>query len=182
MITEQLELPLLMPNVQEDWEEQVDSLLKIAYYISEQPLMSHYKRSMLGKCIRSASDIVSCESTRVHNNTQSMIQWCLLWTEEAQELYYKHEQSTHRKTCMMRDEKGKRYWSVEHEHPVSECINMLLDGCSYDRMRDWMYTYGKAVIVTQSELAKLPQLGENRYEKFGIRHSRFDPGNLTRAR
>lgn len=179
---EQLELPLEIPRQLEQWEEQVEALLQIAYFTNSQPLLSHYKRSMLGKCIRSASDIISCESTRVHNNTASMIQWCLHWTEDAQALYWEQQQSTHRKTTNMRDSNGKRYWSVEHEHPVADCINMLLDGCSYATLKDWMYSYGKAVIVTQDELAKLPQLGENRYEKLGIRYSRFDPGSLTRTR
>lgn len=179
---QQLELPFDHHTNLSEWEEQVEALLKVAYYIAQQPLLSHYKRSMLGKAIRSASDIISCESTRVHNNTQSMLQWCLHWTESAQELYWQHQQSTHRKTCMMRDEKGKRYWSVEHEHPVADIINILIDGCSYATLQNWMYNYGKAVIVTQDEVAALPQLGKDRYEKLGIRYSRFDPGSLTRTR
>lgn len=165
-----------------DWEAAVDELLQIAHYTAQTPLMKHYKSSLLDKTIRSASDILSCESTRVHNNTQSMIQWCLLWTEQSQRIYWENQQSTHRKTCMMRDSYGKRLWSVEHPHPVMEIKNALIDGCSLIELKEWMYAYGRAVIVSQEELAALPQLGKNRYEKLGIRYGRFDPGNLTRTR
>lgn len=182
MIVEQLELPFNFSTRHEDWEIAVEDLLQIAHYVAQTSLMKHYKSSLLDKIIRSASDILSCESTRVHNNTQSMIQWCLLWTEDAQRIYWENKQSTHRKTCMMRDASGKRFWSVEHPHPIMEIKNSLIEGCSLQELRDWMHTYGRAVIVSQNELAALPQLGKDRYEKLGIRFGRFDPGTLTRTR
>ena len=52
----------------------------------------------------------------------------------------------------------------------------------YDTLVEWMESKGRAVIVTQDELAILPQLGEDRYEKLNIRYSRFDPGAVTRTR
>jgi hypothetical protein len=181
----QLNLPLeLVETVysSESWEEQFTTMLKIAHFIAQQPLLKHYKTNMLDRTIRGASDILSCETTRVHNNTQSMIQWCLLWTEDAQRLYWEHKQSTHPKTVAMRNANKKRYWSVEHPHPIIEVKQLLLDGCSFNELKDWMYEYGRAVIVSQAELAALPQLGKDRYEQLGIRFGRFDPATLTRPR
>lgn len=165
-----------------DWNDESDRLLRLAYYIAQLDLMRHYKISMLDKAIRSASDILSCESTRVHNNTGSMLQWCLRWTEDAQRIYWENKKSTHRITTQGRDANGKRLWAVEHPHPLKNVKDLLLEGCSYDTFIEWMKEYGHAVIVSQAELAKLPQLGNNRYEQFDIRYSRFDPGHLTRTR
>lgn len=165
-----------------DWKTQCNELLAIAHRTANANLLSHYKRAILGNTIRAASAIRSAESTRVHCNTSSMLQWTLNWTAEAQQLYWDNQQSTHRKTTQCRDSQRKRLWSVEHEHPISDCINALIDGCSIEHLHDWMYNKGSAVIVSQAELARLPQLGENRYEQANIRYTRFDPSNATRTR
>ena len=166
----------------ECWRTQYTTLLQIAWYCAQQPLRRSYKLQMVDRALRAASDILSSETTRVHNNTGSCIQWCLLWTHSAQKLYLDNRQSTHRKTCDLRHANSKRFFSVEHPHPLKTVKTDLLDGMDYDTLVEWMESKGRAVIVTQDELAILPQLGEDRYEKLNIRYSRFDPGAVTRTR
>lgn len=165
-----------------DWRAQYLSLLRCAHYTSRQPLLRHYRASLIDRTIRAASDILSCETTRVHNNTASVIQWCLLWTHSAQRAYLSNTQSTHRKTCDLRHSDNKRFFAVEHPHPLADIKRQVLGGCSFDALVDWMDAYGRAVIITQAELQVLPQLGKDRYEKLGITYSRFDPGNASRLR
>lgn len=165
-----------------DWMSEAKTLMRLAHHIASLDLMRHYKVAMMDKAVRAASDILSCETTRVHNNTSSMIQWCLQWTEDAQRIYWENKKSTHRITTFGRDNTGKRLWSVEHPFPLKNVKDLLLNGCSYDTFEEWMIEFGRAVIVSQAELARLPQLGTDRYEQLNIRYSRFDPGSLTRTR
>jgi hypothetical protein len=51
----QLNLPLeLVETVysSESWEEQFTTMLKIAHFIAQQPLLKHYKTNMLDRTIR----------------------------------------------------------------------------------------------------------------------------------
>ena len=71
-----------------EWNQQVHEYLRLAYEIGNSSLIHKYRRSILDACLRGASDIISCENTNINNNTQSMIQWCLRWTNEAMDKYW----------------------------------------------------------------------------------------------
>jgi hypothetical protein len=145
-----------------EWLEQSREYLSLAHHIAQTNLITKYKKSILDRCLRGASDLISCESINVHNNTMSMIQWCLRWSEQALETYYEVEKElteqrggkppTHRQVCNARDSFKTRYWTVEHEHPlIIPKEGLMFENWNFHQLSDWMFTYGYATIITQSE-------------------------------
>ena len=92
------------------------------------PLLPKYQYHVIDRCLRGASDIISCETTNVHSNTASLIQWCKLWSNEAlftyralwEELTERRngKPPTHRMVCNERDQNRTRYFTCEHEYPM----------------------------------------------------------------
>lgn len=157
---------LSLGRIMTNWKEQSIEYLRLAHHIAQTELIVKYKKAILDRCLRGASDLISCESINVHNNTMSMIQWCLRWSEEALDTYYEVKESlthkrngkppTHRQICDARDVAGKRYWTVEHEHPlIIPKEGLMFENWSLDQLLDWMFLYGSATIITQSENKKL---------------------------
>lgn len=145
-----------------EWKDQSIEYLRLAHHIAQTDLIIKYKKSILDRCLRGASDLISCESINVHNNTMSMLQWCIRWSEKALETYYEvgellteqrgGKPPTHRQICNARDASGTRYWTVEHEHPlIIPKEGLMFENWSFDQLLDWMFTYGSATIITQSE-------------------------------
>ena len=64
-----------------EWKEQANEWMRIAYSAKTSQLLPKYQYHILDRCLRGASDIISCESISVHSNTSSLIQWCKLWSE-----------------------------------------------------------------------------------------------------
>ena len=168
-----------------EWNKQVHEYLRIAYEIGNSSLIHKYRRSILDACLRGASDIISCENTNISNNTQSMIQWCLRWTNEAMDKYWLASElltvtragkpPTHRQICDVRSDNGKRFWTVEHEHPLLIPKTGLMDErWSFNQLVDWMYKYGYATIVTPEENKRLlkttqsMEVAGQRYSSAGI--------------
>ena len=71
-----------------EWKEQANEWMRIAYSAKTSQLLPKYQYHILDRCLRGASDIISCESTAVHSNTSSLIQWCKLWSDKALQQYY----------------------------------------------------------------------------------------------
>jgi hypothetical protein len=146
----------------DSWKPQVDEYLRLAYEIAQSSLATKYKKSILDRCLRGASDIISCENLQIHNNTMSMIQWCRRWSVEALADYEIVQENltinrggkppTHRQVCEARDAYGKRYWTVEHQYPVLIPKNgLMFNNWGLAQLKDWMYTYGYATIITPGE-------------------------------
>ena len=66
---------------QNDWELQANTWIDIAWSCMLTPLLPKYQYHVLDRCLRGASDIISCETTAVHSNTASLIQWCKTWSD-----------------------------------------------------------------------------------------------------
>ena len=169
-----------------EWLAQSTEYLRLAHHISQTTLITKYKKAILDKCLRGASDLISCESVNVHNNTMSMLQWCLRWSEEALDTYYNVEINlteqrngkppTHRQICDARDPFKTRYWTVEHEHPlIIPKEGLMFENWSFDQLSEWMFTYGYATIITQSEnkglvsFTKSMEEAKKRYSDTGIK-------------
>mgnify|MGYP000231673994 CR=1 FL=1 len=111
-----------------DWEIQADTWIDIAYSCMHTPLLPKYQYHVIDRCLRGASDIISCESTAVHSNTASLIQWCKQWSKGAVQEYaqlfqlLKQERAgkppTHRQVCESRDASRKRHFTAEHQFPI----------------------------------------------------------------
>ena len=167
-----------------EWEAQVHEYLRLAYEIGNSSLIHKYRRSILDYCLRGASDIISCQNTNINNNTQSMIQWCLRWTHDSMDKYWLAKDlltvardgkpPTHRQICDVRSDNGKRFWTVEHEHPLLiPKTGVMEEQWSFDQLLDWMYTYGYATIVTQQENKRLLKTTQS-MEVAGQRYSDAD--------
>jgi hypothetical protein len=167
------------------WQDQVDEYLRLAHEIGQSCLIHKYRRSILDYCLRGASDIISCENLSINNNTASMLQWCKRWTHEAMDQYWitkdllteqrNGKPPTHRQIVDARGENGKRFWTVEHEHPLLIAKTGLMeDQWSFKDIRSWMFDYGYATIVTQKENKRLlkttksMEIAEKRYSDAGM--------------
>jgi len=175
------------------WTQDVDRLIHIAHYTCQLGLNRKFSYNMVDKALRSASDILSAECDNVVNNTMSVIQWCRQWSDEALHRYdlvkdQLTEQRggkppTHRQICNARDEHRKRWWTVEHEYPILIPKRGVLDDAwSEATLRNWMWEYGRATIITQTENARLlnhtadMQIARQRYSSANIqicRHPHF---------
>ena len=149
-----------------DWKTQAETYLHVAWYAAQTSLDRKYAYNIVDRALRGASDIISCESCSVVNNTASVIQWCVHWSHDALDTYWivqeqLTEQSdgkppTHRQITQARDDAGKRWWTVEHQYPILiPKIGLLDEGWSQAYLIDWMMEFGKATIVTQPENARL---------------------------
>ncbi|MGA1771929.1 MAG: hypothetical protein ACO39T_06630 [Flavobacteriaceae bacterium] len=148
------------------WTHDVDQLIHIAWYSTQLDINRKFAYNMVDKALRSASDILSCECDNVVNNTMSVIQWCRQWSHDALDYYWtiKDELTelrggkppTHRQICNYRDEHGKRPFTVEHEYPILIPKKGVLDNhWTETQLRDWVWQYGRATIITQAENARL---------------------------
>ena len=149
-----------------DWRSDTNHLIHLAWYSAQLPINRKFAYNMVDKALRSASDVLSAECDNVVNNTMSMIQWCRQWSHDALDCYWtiKDELTelrggkppTHRQICNYRDEAGKRPFTVEHEYPILIPKKGVLDDhWTEDELRDWMWQYGRATIITQAENARL---------------------------
>lgn len=148
------------------WHKDVEELIHIAHYSTTLKLDRKFKYNIVDKALRSASDILSAESLRVVNNTASVIQWCKQWSQAA---LYRYEEiderltsardgkpPTHRQICEWRDEFRKRPFTVEHEYPILIPKKGVLDDhWTESQLREWMFEFGRATIITQEENARL---------------------------
>jgi hypothetical protein len=150
----------------ETWKQDVNKLIHLAWYSAHLNVNRKFAYNMVDKALRSASDILSAECDNVVNNTMSVIQWCRLWSDEALHRYWLVKEQltdqragkppTHRQICQARDERGKRWWTVEHEYPILiPKKGVLDDGWSEVDLRIWMWEFGRATIITQEENARL---------------------------
>ena len=168
-----------------DWKQQAYTWIEIAHSCTLTPLLPKYQYHVIDRCLRGASDIISAESTSVHSNTASLIQWCKQWSSEALFKYqmFKDELTeqrggkppTHRQVCNARDERGKRWFTCEHEYPIIIPKKGVRDhGWSLQQLRDWMWQYSKVTIILHSENDKLlpwtedMSIAAKRYENAGI--------------
>ena len=149
-----------------DWRTQADTWIEIAHSCMNTPLLPKYQYHVIDRCLRGASDIISCESTNVHSNTASLIQWCKLWSNEAlftyralwEELTERRngKPPTHRMVCNERDQNRTRYFTCEHEYPMVIPKKGVRDHAwTLKQTKDWMWTYGKVTIILNSENDKL---------------------------
>lgn len=169
----------------DDWQLQADTWIDIAYSCVETPLLPKYQYHVLDRCLRGASDVISCESTNVHSNTSSLIQWCKLWSNEALFQYWEIKEEltsirngkppTHRQICNARDANGKRWFTCEHEYPIIIPKKGVRDrGWTLQQLRDWMWQYSKVTIILNSENDRLlpytedMDLAAKRYSDAGI--------------
>jgi hypothetical protein len=173
----------------DDWQLQANTWINIAYSCMETPLLPKYQYHVLDRCLRGASDIISCETTAVHSNTASLIQWCKMWSSEAlfkyQELKDEMTEErqgkppTHRQICNSRipNRKGinSRWFTCEHEYPMIIPKKGVRDhGWTLEKLREWMWTYSKVTIILNSENDRLlpftedMELAAKRYEDAGI--------------
>ena len=148
------------------WKPEVNKLVHIAHYSTQINLNRKFAYNIVDRALRAASDILSAESLNVVNNTASVIQWCRQWSDQALHEYWtirdeltetrNGKPPTHRQICNYRDINRKRPFTVEHEYPVLIPKKGILDdGWTEDQLRDWMYKYGRATIITQAENARL---------------------------
>lgn len=169
----------------DNWEIQADTWIDIAYSCMHTPLLPKYQYHVLDRCLRGASDIISCQSTQVHSNTASLIQWCKHWSEAAIIKYSEINETltetrggkppTHRQICNARDASGKRWFTCEHEYPIVIPKKGVRDGgWSLRRLRNWMWTYSQVTIILNEENDRLlpftedMKLAAKRYSDAGI--------------
>ena len=169
----------------DDWQIQAYTWIVIAYSCMNTPQLPKYQYHVLDRCLRGASDIISCESTKVHSNTASLIQWCKLWSDRALDHYWNlrdqmtHERKgkppTHRQICNARDGQNRRWFTCEHEYPMIIPKKGVREGhWNLQELRDWMWRYSKVTIILNSENEKLipftedMDLAAKRYEDAGI--------------
>jgi hypothetical protein len=169
----------------DDWKLQANTWIDIAWSCMLTPLLPKYQYHVLDRCLRGASDIISCETTAVHSNTASLIQWCKTWSSEALFKYQdiKDELTeerngkppTHRQICNARDDRNKRWFTCEHEYPIIIPKKGVRDyGWTRSQLRDWMWRYSRVTIILNSENDKLlpftedMELASKRYEDANI--------------
>jgi len=170
---------------QNAWKPEVDKLVHIAYYSTQISLDRKFAYNIVDRALRAASDIISSECLNVVNNTMSVIQWCRQWSHDALDEYWtirdilteerNGKPPTHRQICNWRDSNRKRPFTVEHEYPILIPKKGVLDDAwTEDQLRDWMYKYGRATIITQAENARLlnhtadMQIARKRYDTASI--------------
>ena len=168
-----------------DWRTQANIWIDLGYSCMKTSLLPKYQYHIIDRCLRGASDIISCETTAVHSNTSSLIQWCKQWSKGAVEEYAQLYQilkdsrsgkpPTHRQVCECRDGKRKRHFTAEHQFPIMIPKKGIRDrGWSLEQAREWMWQYSKVTIVTQDENKRLLPFTEDmeiageRYKDAGI--------------
>ena len=173
------------PPDESDWAKQANIWIDLAYSCMNTEMLPKYQYHVLDRCLRGASDIISCETTAVHSNTASLIQWCKQWSKGAVEEYaqlfqiLKDSRSgkppTHRQVCECRDAKRKRHFTAEHKFPIMIPKKGVRDrGWTLEEVRDWMWQHSRGTIVTQAENKRLLPFTEDmtiaskRYEDAGI--------------
>jgi hypothetical protein len=148
------------------WKREVDKLVHIAYYSTQISLDRKFAYNIVDRALRAASDIISAECLNVVNNTMSVIQWCRQWSDQALHEYWTirdvlteeraGKPPTHRQICNYRDTARKRPFTVEHEYPILIPKKGVLDDqWTETELRDWMYQFGRATIITQAENQRL---------------------------
>ena len=169
----------------DNWFEQANIWIDLAYSCMNTNLLPKYQYHVIDRCLRGASDIISCETTKVHSNTASLIQWCKQWSKGAVEEYaqlfqiLKDSRSgkppPHRHVCECRDAKRKRHFTAEHKFPIMIPKKGIRDrGWTLEEVRDWMWQHSKVTIVTQEENKRLlaftedMEIANKRYENAGI--------------
>jgi len=151
---------------QNAWKPEVDKLVHIAYYSTQISLDRKFAYNIVDRALRAASDIISSECLNVVNNTMSVIQWCKQWSDQALHEYWQIRDilteerggnpQTHRQICNWRDSNRKRPFTVEHEYPILiPKKGVLDDGWTETELRDWMYQFGRATIITHAENSRL---------------------------
>ena len=173
-----------MTKFQEDWKKQANIWIDLGYSCMNTEMLPKYQYHILDRCLRGASDIISCETTDVHSNTASLIQWCKQWSKGAIKEYQdvfqilKDSRSgkppTHRQVCESRDEKRKRLFTAEHKFPIMIPKKGIRDrGWTLEEARDWMWQHSKVTIVTQAENSRLlpftedMEIASKRYDDAG---------------
>jgi len=169
----------------DDWKKQANIWIDLAYSCMNTEMLPKYQYHVLDRCLRGASDIISCESTKVHSNTASLIHWCRQWSKGAVQEYARVFQllqdsragkpPTHRQVCDARDKNRKRFFTAEHQFPVMIPKKGVRDrGWTLEELRDWMWQYSGVTIVTQAENKRLlpftedMEIASKRYEQAGI--------------
>jgi len=171
------------------WKRDVDVLIHSAWYCAQLPCNRKFAYNLVDRALRSASDVLSSECDNVVNNTMSVIQWCRAWSEAALHEYSQIQTTlteeragkppTHRQICNWRTRSGKRPFTVEHEYPILIPKKGVLDnGWTEDALRDWMWKYGAATIITQEENARLL----NHTEDMSIASRRYEDAHIKRRR
>ena len=177
--------PLSEQEPQEEWIKQANIWIDLAYSCMNTEMLPKYQYHVLDRCLRGASDIISCETTAVHSNTASLIQWCKQWSKGAVKEYadvfqiLKDSRSgkppTHRQVCEARDENRKRLFTAEHKFPIMIPKKGIRDrGWTLEEARDWMWQHSKVTIVTYAENKRLLPFTEDmtiaskRYSDAGI--------------
>lgn len=167
------------------WRREAESLLHLAHYTTTLQLDRKFKYNIIDRTLRAASDIISAESTRVVNNTASVLQWTKWWSSDALFQYWEiceeltsirnGKPPTHRQITQYRDANGKRPFTVEHEYPILIPKKGVLDDrWTNQQLNDWMFQYGRATIITQEENARLlshtadMQIARKRYSDASI--------------
>jgi len=167
------------------WQQDVDGLIHLAWYCAHAPVLRKFAYNMVDRSLRSASDVLSAECQNVVNNTMSVIQWCRWWSHDALDEYWTirdrlteeraGKPPTHRQICQWRDANGKRPFTVEHEYPILIPKKGVLDrGWTEAELRDWMWQYGRATIITHAENQRLlahtedQAIAAKRYSEGGV--------------
>ena len=150
----------------DNWRLQANTWIEIGYSCVNTPLLPKYQYHILDRCFRGASDIISCETTAVNSNTASLIQWCRQWSAEAVFIYNQvaadmtiarnGKPPTHRQVCDARDSNGKRWFTAEHEFPLTIVKKGVRDHAwTLEQARLWLWDYSVVTIVTQAENKRL---------------------------
>lgn len=180
-----------------NWTEEVDKLLHVAHYCTTLQMNRKFAYNLVDRSLRAASDVLSAQCTNVVNNTASVLQWTTQWSEEAITEYDRikgelterraGKPPTHRQITQWRDIRGKRPFTVEHEYPILIPKKGVLDDhWTEQELKDWMWKYGKATIITHPENDRLlnhtadMQIAAKRYSTAGIKtvhHYNFNDTN-----
>jgi len=149
-----------------DWEQEVDKLIHVAHYTGTLGMNRKFAYNLVDRALRAASDVLSAQCINVVNNTASVIQWTVQWSEAAFDEYQRidalltEERSgkppTHRQITQWRDASNKRPFTVEHEYPILIPKKGVLDDrWTEEELTVWMWKYGRATIITHPENARL---------------------------
>ena len=101
-------------------------------------------------------------TTAVNSNTASLIQWCRQWSAEAVFIYNQvaadmtiarnGKPPTHRQVCDARDSNGKRWFTAEHEFPLTIVKKGVRDHAwTLEQARLWLWDYSVVTIVTENK-------------------------------
>ena len=174
------------PPDENDWAKQANIWIDLAHSCMQTELLPKYQYHVIDRCLRGASDIISCETTAVHSNTASLIQWCKQWSKGAVTRYavifdqmkYAREGKppTHRQVCEARHkDTNKRFFTAEHKFPIMIPKKGIRDrGWTLEEARDWMWQHSRVTIVTQEENKRLlpftedMKIASKRYEEANI--------------